>query len=331
MVKYSLVLLAAVAVFSGCGEDECCFSGIAPTAVIAGLGAGQTLVADSFTLGDGGSSDSDGSVSSRTWTVGGVEVENGYTLPVGTHDVCLLVTDNDGLTDQTCGKVTINEVANVTPTARVTAPYGVTCDAGVELILNGSGTDTDGTVAVSTYVWSPNTNITGSGASVEYTCPASGSQEVCLTVTDNDGASSIKTVNSCKTITVNTIAPSAFGLIASPTGTDGFNILCSSDDATNNITIGAGTDIQEIYWYVDYGDESSTWTQTEWNTDRDPRDGIADDTPPEEAHFCGKWLGGNGWTAGNPIDITANVLDNSGTNTTYEFTINSSGVISQTN
>ncbi len=317
MIKYSLVLLAAVAVFSGCGEDECCFSGIAPTAVIAGLGAGQTLVADSFTLGDGGSSDSDGTVSSRTWTVGGVEVENGYTLPVGTHDVCLLVTDNDGLTDKTCGKVTINEVANVAPTARVTAPS--TCDAGDTINISGTtSSDSDGNVA--SYAWTP-TSITGATGTI--TCPASGSQEVCLIVTDNDGEVSSNTDN-CKTITVNTVVPSTFGLIASSTG-DGFNIFCSSDDATNNITIGAGTDIQEIYWDVDYGTGDSNWTQSGWNSTPNS-DGI---TPAE--HFCGKWLGGNGWTAGNPIDITANVLDNSDVNTTYEFTIDSSGVISQTN
>jgi hypothetical protein len=45
-------------------------------------------------------------VSSRIWTVGGVEAASGDTLPVGTHDVCLLVT----VTNKTCGKVTINVV-----------------------------------------------------------------------------------------------------------------------------------------------------------------------------------------------------------------------------
>jgi hypothetical protein len=323
MIRYSLVLLAAAAVFSGCSSSECCEKGIAPIAVIAGLGAGQTLVADSFTLGDGGSSDSDGTVSSRTWTVGGVEVENGYTLPVGTHDVCLLVTDNDGLTNKTCGKVTINEVANVAPTAVVTAPDGVTCDAGVELTLNGNGTDTDGTVAVSTYVWNPNTNITGSGASVTYTCPASGSQEVCLTVTDNDGASSVETVASCKTITVNTVTPVTFGLRAFGTGTppDGYNIRCSSDGTTDNILFGTANDIKEIYWEVNYhGAGTSSWFQTVWNSTYD-----------EAAHFCGKWVGGNGWTLGNPIDINATVLNNSDVNTTYQFTIGADGNITANN
>ncbi len=328
MIKYSIVLLAAVAVFNGCSSSECCEKGIAPVAVIAGLGAGETLVADSFTLGDGGSSDSDGTVSSRTWTVGGIEVENGYTLPVGTHDVCLLVTDNDGLTDKTCGKVTINEVENVAPTATVTAS-SATCIADEDVILEGTSADAeDGTVDTSTYVWSPNTNITGSGASVTYVCPASGSQEVCLTVTDSGGQESAKTSSSCTTITVD-VAP-VFGL-AKPvaTGGDGYNILCSSNDT--NITIGLNTDIQEVYWKVAYNMPPSPvvvtdWNQTAWN-----------DFDSKADHFCGKWVGGgsvsNPWIigAGNTIDINATVVDNNDDNITYQFTIGSDGNITVVN
>ena len=114
MIKYSLALLvaaAAVVGVVGC-DGECCGTP-APTAVIAGLKAGQSVTVDGFTLSDGGSHDNNngGSVSSRKWTVDGQSAQAGDALATGKHEVCLLVTDNDGLTDKTCGTVIVGAVA----------------------------------------------------------------------------------------------------------------------------------------------------------------------------------------------------------------------------
>ncbi|HIP60121.1 MAG TPA: hypothetical protein EYH01_06820, partial [Campylobacterales bacterium] len=122
MIKYSLVLLTAAAVIfsTGC-ESECCGTP-APTALILGLTAGQSVTTDSFTLSDGGSHDnnSGGSVTNRKWTVDGQDAQVGDTLTAGTHEVCLFVTDNDGLTNQTCGTVEISAAANPAPVASIT-------------------------------------------------------------------------------------------------------------------------------------------------------------------------------------------------------------------
>ncbi|MCH9812976.1 MAG: PKD domain-containing protein [Epsilonproteobacteria bacterium] len=207
MVKYSLIALAAATVlFTGCDQGECCGAGgVAPTAVIASaaLAAG--------TLDGTGSKDNndDGRIVKEEWSVDGTVVDpTNYVLAAGTHTVCLTVTDNDDLTNQTCQDVTI-AAGNRAPTAAITAPTAatITCDAGEVVQFTGSGTDSDG--EISSYAWTP-ASVSGSGANVTYTCPASGSQQVCLTVTDNDNA--ISTNSACKTVTVNTpteLAPTA--------------------------------------------------------------------------------------------------------------------------
>jgi hypothetical protein len=335
MVKYSLVLLAAVAVFSGCGEDECCYSGIAPTAVIAEADNRTVVAGVPMAFTGAGSLDSDGSVQGYSWTVDGAEVAQGsggvqalnHTFATaGNHEVCLIVTDNDDLNsnNKECRTVVVTAApTNTPPVASFTLP--ATCDSGGNVAITGAGTDGDGD-GISSYAWTGADSATGNPNTV--TCPAAGvTKTVCLIVADDSGSTNASSAQVCHDITANTVITPIFGLInVVLTGVDGFNILCSSDGtAENNITIGAGTDIQEVYWVVTYNTApeaptTTDWTQTGWN--------IFDS---KAAHFCGKWVGGNSWETGDTIDITATVEDNSDNNTTYEFTIDSSGNVSQTN
>lgn len=341
MIRYSLVLLTAAAVFSGCSSSECCERGIAPTAVIAEAN-NRTVVAGAVMAFTGASSlDSDGTIQGYSWTVDGAEVAKGsggvvglnHTFATtGNHEVCLIVTDNDDLNSQNkeCRTVVVTAApTNTPPVASFTLP--TTCDSGASVAITGAGTDSDGD-GISSYAWTGADSVTGNPVTV--VCPAAGeSKTVCLRVTDDSGSANNTSAKVCRNITANTVTPATFALIATPTGTDGYNIVCSDD----NQTIPFGTaDIKEIYWAITYNTSpepatTTNWTQTEWNTDRDPRDGTLDIPLPEAAHFCGKWVGGNSWEAGDTIGISATVLDNNDDNTTYQFTIGTDGNLTVNN
>ncbi|HOI54293.1 MAG TPA: PKD domain-containing protein [Phycisphaerae bacterium] len=69
---------------------------------------------ETVTLDGSGSSDSDGSIVSWVWTENAQQIATGETaqvsLAVGTHEVTLTVTDDDGATDQDTVTVTVNGI-----------------------------------------------------------------------------------------------------------------------------------------------------------------------------------------------------------------------------
>ncbi len=320
MVRYSLALLSvatAAVLFSGCGDGGCCATP-SPTAVIAGLKAGEVITRENFTLSGIESHDnnSNGRVVDYLWTVNGTEVASGYTLPVGTHDVCLTVTDNDGLTDKTCGKVTITATTNQAPTARITPALPTSCTAGQILNVSGAtSSDTDGNIA--SYAWTPAS--IGTSASSTVTCPSSGPFQVCLTVTDNDGATH-KRCSGDITVAQSALKKPIIELSATGSIANGFNITCTTikdqdtvdtDSAVN--PYGTDSAIKEIYWRILYGNGTITdWNQTAFN--------IQEPSPYDDG-YCGKWV--NGQRGGAQVTvIEATPVDDEDDNKTYTYELN---------
>ena len=88
--------------------------------------------------------------------------------------------------------ITVNDV-NDPPVADPNGPYNGT--AGVELTLDGSGSsDVDGTIV--TYEWDFGDGNNGTGVAPTHTYAADGSYTVSLTVTDDDGATTLRVVSS---------------------------------------------------------------------------------------------------------------------------------------
>jgi len=117
-------------------------------------------------------------------------------LATGGHTITLTVTDDDGATSTDTVEITVEEVPNQAPIANAGAAQQIT-DAdgnGVETVtLDGTGSsDSDGTIA--SYEWKEGETVLGSTATITIDL-ATGGHTITLTVTDDEGATSIDTVN----------------------------------------------------------------------------------------------------------------------------------------
>lgn len=183
------------------------------------LSANQTITlpTNSVTL-TGTATDPDGSISTYKWSqVSGpntATITNGNmasarfsNLVQGTYSFRLTVTDNKGGTASATASVTVNPapLANVPPVASAGSDKTITLPTN-STTLNGSGKDSDGTIA--SYAWSqvagPNT-ATFSNAKAASTTVSNliqGRYTFRLTVTDDKGAKHTDDVN----VTVNAAA-----------------------------------------------------------------------------------------------------------------------------
>ena len=152
----------------------------APTAAFTSTVTGLTAKVDGS-----GSTDADGTVASYAWDFGDGSTGTGATATrvyaaAGTYQVKLTVTDNGGATDSVTKAVVVK--SNQAPTASFTSTV-----TELTASVDGSGsTDADGTVA--SYAWDFGDGRTGTGATATRTYAASGTYQVKLTVTDNEGA-----------------------------------------------------------------------------------------------------------------------------------------------
>jgi len=181
-----------------------------------------------------GSSDSDGYITSYQWTFGDGESGSGASTShtyddSGTHEVWLMVADNNGATDT--ATTTIQATAsNVPPVASFSASP-TSGEAPLEVSFNASAShDSDGSIV--SYVWVFEDGENGSGATVTHTYSAAGTYSAQLTVTDDDGVTD-STSRSIQVSPVPNIPPTA-SFTASPSSGDApltveFDASASSD------------------------------------------------------------------------------------------------------
>ena len=138
------------------------------------------------------SSDSDGSIINYVWNFKDGNTGNGETVnhtfsSIGSYNVELTVTDNEGATDSTTKTITVTETPNQSPTASFTAnpTSGV---APLEVSFNASNSsDSDGSII--SYTWNFGDGSNGSGVTTSHIYENAGDYTVQLTVSDNDSAS----------------------------------------------------------------------------------------------------------------------------------------------
>ncbi len=145
-----------------------------------------------LTLSGAASKDPDGNISSWRWTLHNGTVLWGSTVVVvypddGVYTVRLLVTDDDGATDETTVSVrVINQAPFVSAKANRTL-----VGRGDPITFDGSASrDVDGTITNHTWIFGDST--TASGAIVSHAYAANGTYTATLVVVDDDGAVSYK-------------------------------------------------------------------------------------------------------------------------------------------
>jgi len=151
------------------------------------------------TLNAYNSYDSDGDIISYEWTDGNTYLGGSQTLEksdfsIGTHNITLKVTDNDGATASDNVVVTVKNVVIPNQSPTVTVENDKSIDETTTVPLNGSGSDIDGYII--SYFWeqvSGNTvNITNeNSANASFIAPNVDSDTALtfrFTVTDDDGA-----------------------------------------------------------------------------------------------------------------------------------------------
>lgn len=187
-----------------------------PPTVNAGTDRTITLPTSSLSI-TGTATDTDGTVVGYAWTqtsgpssatlsgatTATVAISN---LIAGTYVFKLTATDNNGGTGSDNVAVTVNPAVNVAPTANAGVNKVLTLPTN-SVVLSGSGTDSDGTIAA--YLWSqvsgPSSAVFSSTTTASTTVSAliAGSYTFRLRVTDDDGA--IATDDVVVTVSTNTV------------------------------------------------------------------------------------------------------------------------------
>ncbi len=157
---------------------------------IANAGSNQTVSDDDgtgselVTLDGSGSYDPDGTISSYQWKEGATVLGNtaiiNYGFSVGTHNVTLTVTDNEGAIGSDGVVVTV--LANQAPTAN--AGPDKSAYVGDTINFDGSGSaDPDGSIV--SYHWDFDDGDDDTGVTTSHVYSTAGTYTVILTVTDN--------------------------------------------------------------------------------------------------------------------------------------------------
>jgi PKD repeat protein len=145
------------------------------------------------------SSDTDGSITAYAWNFGDGTVGTGRAVShtyatVGTYTARLTVTDDDGAIASATSSLSVTTPsANQPPVALFTAsPLSGTAPLLVSFDASAAS-DADGSITA--YAWDFGDGTTGTGRTVSHTYATVGTYTSRLTVTDDDGATSSKTVS----------------------------------------------------------------------------------------------------------------------------------------
>ena len=139
------------------------------------------------------SSNTNGDITTYEWKEGDtvLSTQESFSksdLSIGKHTIVLTIADSDGKISTDSVEVTIKNIN--TENNRPTAYAGENRSVGVnnEVILTGTGIDSDGTIV--SYKWTENGMIIGTDAVLKYTPLTVGAHTLQLTVTDSDEAQS---------------------------------------------------------------------------------------------------------------------------------------------
>lgn len=224
------------------------------TAPTANFSFGTSGLTANFT---DGSSDTDGSIASRSWNFGdgGTSTATNPSrtyAAAGTYNVTLTVTDNGGATNAITKAVTVTAPANVPPVAN----FSFTT-SNLTATFTDSSSDSDGTIASRSWAFGDGGTSTATNPSRTYA--AAGTYNVTLTVTDNGGATNSKTSAVTVSIASGTVLSNGVAVTgqAAATGASLAYTLVVPAGATNlRFVTSGGTGDADLY--VKFGSAPTT-------------------------------------------------------------------------
>ena len=223
----------------------------------AGIDQVITLPVNNVSL-SGSGTDPDGTITGYHWVLVSGPAGSAFTnssasattvtgLTEGIYLFELMVTDNDGATDNDTMQLTVNPAVNESPVADAGFNQTITLPTSI-VALSGSGTDPDGTI--SAYSWTKisgpaNETITDATSAITtVTGLVSGVYQFQLEVTDNSGATATDIVQ----VNVNSVPPPPNQAPVANAGADK-NITLPTNTTSLN---GSGTDadgtISAYFW-----------------------------------------------------------------------------------
>ena len=230
----------------------------------------SSLIANPSTISTGAvsaitcsASDADGDILTYTWsaasgTVSGTGATTNWTAPASssTYVINVTVTDGHGGSAQTSVNVTVTK-ANNSPIISSVVANPATISTGAVSAITCTASDADGDIL--TYTWSAASGtISGTGATVNWTAPASSSTyTISVTVSDGHGGSAQSSVN--VVTTRGNVSPVISSLVANPTtiSTGAVSaVTCSASDADG--------DTLTYVWSAASGTISGTGATVNW-------------------------------------------------------------------
>lgn len=204
-----------------------------------------SLVANPTTISTGAvsaitcsASDADGDILTYTWsaasgTISGTGATINWTAPASSaaYTVSVTVSDGHGGSAQSSVNITVTK-ANNSPIISSVVANPTSISTGAVSAITCTASDADGDTL--TYTWSAASGtISGTGATINWTAPASSSTyTISITVSDDHGGSAQSSVNIVVTKVNN--APLISSVVANPTtiSTDAVSaITCTASDA----------------------------------------------------------------------------------------------------
>ena len=169
-------------------------------APFANAGADKTIFeGQNISLDASLSIDVDGNIATYAWTDGNTTplgLEKYVTLAnlsIGTHNIKLTVTDNEGATSSDFVNVHVKAVESTNQAPNANAGLNKTIIVGESITLDASASnDPDGNIV--SYQWKKGGIVTGSSKTLILNALSEGTHTYTLTVTDNDGASDVDNI-----------------------------------------------------------------------------------------------------------------------------------------
>ena len=164
-----------------------------PPEVVGLVSTFEAAVGEDITFDASESTDPDGQIVSYLWAFGDGNTSDqavttyAYSNP-GTYAVSITVTDDGGAQDVAAGEIVVMGAANQAPVAVISAS-ATEADVLETISFDGTGSfDADGSIAA--YTWNFGDGTERSGDTVTHAYTSTGTYNVTLSVTDNNGASS---------------------------------------------------------------------------------------------------------------------------------------------